>query len=285
MTARATIDLVLEYIDKTLHEPLTLADIAEAAGLSPYHVSRLFTATMGESAMSYVRRRRLAMAAVRLVKEPQTRLIDLAFESGFDSQEAFTRAFRRTLGMTPGEIKRRAGADHFEEEERMMTVLDLSDRLICEEGIRRRGAFRVAGPSGRFDQSSKAAIPALWDRLVPKLPLPGQVNGVTYGVCWGSNPEEGSFNYMAAAEIAAGAAAPAGFEVLDIPEQSYLVFKQALDGGNLHLQMSSAAMEIWSKRIAQSGLEPSSGPDFELYPEDFKGDAPSLVYYWIPVVV
>ena len=78
MTARQTIDRVLDFIDANLCEPLTLSDIAAAAGLSPYHMSRLFTVVMAESVMGYVRARRLEMAAARLMEKPDVRLIDLA---------------------------------------------------------------------------------------------------------------------------------------------------------------------------------------------------------------
>jgi AraC family transcriptional regulator len=285
MTGRNIIAETLGYIDTHLREPLSLGDIAAASGLSPFHFSRLFTAVMGESAISYVRRRRLAQAALRLVREPETRLIDLAFDCGFESQEAFTRAFRRTLGMTPGELKRRGGIDLIEEEERTMTRIELGNRLTLEPGTKKRDAFRVAGLSGRFDRTSKAAIPALWQRLVAHLPVAAQQgDSVAYGICWSANPQEGSFNYMAAVEIAGDASAPTGLEVMDIPAQTYLVFKHALDGGNLHRQMSSAAEEIWSRRLAQSGKRPSGGPDFEYYPADLKPDEPSTVYYWVPVV-
>ena len=280
----AAISSALAHIDEHLFEPLTVEDLAEVADLSPFHFSRLFTAIVGESVMSYVRRRRLAIAAMRLVKVPETRLIDLAFDCGFESQEAFTRAFRRTLGMTPGELKRRGGIDHFDEVEKHMTAIDLGGSLTLESGVSKRGAFRVAGLSGRFDHTSKAAIPALWDRLLPSLPLPGQFGWITYGLCWSANASEGAFNYMAAAEFEPGALGPQGLEVFDVPAQTYLVFKQAIEPGNLHLQMSSACDEIWSHRLAKSGYKPSGGPDFELYPAEFMPNKPGTLFYWIPVI-
>ena len=278
-----TISLALDFIDKHLFEPLTVEDLAGIAGLSPFHFSRLFTAIVGESVISYVRRRRLAVAAMRLVREPDTRLIDLALDCGFESQEAFTRAFRRTLGMTPGELKRRGGIDHFDEAEKHMTVIDLGNRLALEPGLTRRDAFRVAGLSGRFDRTSKAAIPALWDRLVPRLPLPGQVGWITYGLCWSASPGEGAFNYMAAAELEPDAPVPEGIEAFDVPAQTYLVFRHTTDAGNLHRQMSAACEEIWSSRLAKAGYKASGGPDFELYPGDFMSNKPGTLFYWIPV--
>src|SRR5258708_33409624 len=90
------------HIDARLFEPLTLADLADAAGLSAYHFTRQFGARFGDSPMAYVRARRLAAAADRLCGEGSPALIDLAFDWGFDSQEGFTRAFKRVFGLPPG---------------------------------------------------------------------------------------------------------------------------------------------------------------------------------------
>lgn len=72
-----TPDLVadtLAWIEGRLDERLTLARLADRAGLSPYHFSRLFTARMGLAPMAHVRARRLVRAARRLAAEPGLRL-------------------------------------------------------------------------------------------------------------------------------------------------------------------------------------------------------------------
>lgn len=146
---------------------------------------------------------------------------------------------------------------------------------------RRRPAFRVAGISGKFDEDNKAGIPALWPSLVKRLPLPGQTEGGTYGVMWGA-PD--GFHYMAAAAIAEDAAVPEGLEAKDIPAQSYLVFRQVLDGSDLHAQMQTAAREIWGHRLPNSGRKLAQGPDLEVYPPDFDANrAGSWIEWWIPV--
>src|SRR4051812_42530188 len=98
---------VLAYIEAHRFEPMTVTELASVAGFSPYHFSRLFTARFGESVMSYVRTCRLQAAALRLTGDSPPTLIDLAFECGFESQEAFTRAFRQRYGVPPGQFQRR----------------------------------------------------------------------------------------------------------------------------------------------------------------------------------
>jgi AraC family transcriptional regulator len=96
-------------VEESLFEPLTLTGLADAAGLSAYHFTRQFGARFGASPMAYVRARRLVAAADRLCGDASPTLIELAFDCGFDSQEGFTRAFKRAFGVPPGRY-RRAGA-------------------------------------------------------------------------------------------------------------------------------------------------------------------------------
>ena len=96
---------LVAWIEQQLDDPLTLERIALRAGLSPYHFSRLFTARMGRSVMAHVRGRRLVRGARRLCDEPDLKLVDLAFDCGFESQEAFTRAFKRVFGVSPGRFR------------------------------------------------------------------------------------------------------------------------------------------------------------------------------------
>jgi AraC family transcriptional regulator len=71
--------------------------------------------------------------------------------------------------------------------------------------------------------------------------------------------------------------------VKDIPEQSYLVFRQETDGTYLHAQMQAAAKEIWGERLPASGFKLANSPDLEAYPPDFEPGKPSYVEWWIPI--
>lgn len=186
--------------------------------------------------------------------------------------------------MTPGELRRRTRIESLRPSDgRLPTALQLERTLVLEPERKMRPAFRLVGLSGRFDRDSRAQIPLLWDRLVPRLPLAGQKGAVTYGACWSANTEEGSFNYMAAVEIEPGSELPDDVETLDVSAQTYAVFRQAIDASNLHAQMSAACDEIWGNRLTREGLKPSGGPDFEFYPEDFAPRRPGFLQYYVPV--
>jgi AraC family transcriptional regulator len=273
----------LAFIERRLFEPLTLGVVAEACGLSPFHFSRLFTAAYGQSVMAYVRARRLHVAAERLLFEPKLKLVELAFDCGFESQEAFTRAFARAFGVTPGRF-RRGGYLLNPGDRPMSETLDVARSLVQMGEAKQKPRFVAAGFGGRFGQSNRSGIPALWPKLTATLPLTGQVGRETYGLCWSQDPAEGSFNYLAGVQVAKDAAIPDGMERLEVPAQTYLTYRLTLTGADLHPQMVAAAMEIWGGRLAGAGFKPSGGPDFEFYPADFDPAKPGAwVEFWVPV--
>jgi AraC family transcriptional regulator len=92
---------VLGYIDIHLDERLDLETVAKVANFSSFHFHRLFTAWMGETLGDYTRRRRLEMAALRLVAQPRVQVLQVALSVGFGSTEAFGRAFKARFGSTP----------------------------------------------------------------------------------------------------------------------------------------------------------------------------------------
>ncbi|HEY4942232.1 MAG TPA: AraC family transcriptional regulator [Rhizomicrobium sp.] len=273
------------HIAARLFEPLSVASLAVAAGLSPYHFCRAFTARFGESPMSYVRSLRLAHAAQRLEAPNPPALTELAFDSGFESQEAFTRAFRRAYGAPPGQFKRDAKTIRIERERVMTAAANVKLDLVQQPEPVKRAAFAVAGASARFNDDTKNQIPLLWPKLIRHLPLAGQRGYHTYGVSWGGLASDGSFRYMAGVEVAPDATLPEGLELWPVPAQTYLVFRQTLDGGEIHPQMRAATEAIWSRILPNAPYKLANGPDFEDYAEDF---APlktgATVDYYVPIL-
>ena len=92
---------VLEYIDRGLDQQLELDSLARVANFSPFHFHRLFTAWFGETLGEYVRRRRLEVAAQRLIAQPRLPILQVALSVGFASTEAFARAFKTRFAATP----------------------------------------------------------------------------------------------------------------------------------------------------------------------------------------
>ncbi len=82
----------ISYIEKNIYEPITIHDIAREAQYSTYHFCRIFRSLVGDSPKEYLRKRRLTIAAERLVKE-ETSILDIALDFQFGSHAAFTRSF------------------------------------------------------------------------------------------------------------------------------------------------------------------------------------------------
>lgn len=96
-----------DYIERHIHEPITLHMLAQAAGYSPWHSARIFKELTGKTPFDYVRTLRLSRAAVQL-RDKDAKIIDVAFDFVFDSHEGFTRAFSKQFGMIPRRYQKNA---------------------------------------------------------------------------------------------------------------------------------------------------------------------------------
>ncbi len=96
---------VLVFIQKNLDEELSLEEYARVAHFSPYHFHRIFRGMVGEPLHEHIRRLRLERAATRL-KRTDWAVIEIALEAGYETHEAFTRAFRSLCGCSPSRYRR-----------------------------------------------------------------------------------------------------------------------------------------------------------------------------------
>jgi AraC family transcriptional regulator len=103
----ALVQRTIEFIAKHLDEVLDYDGVAREAGLSSFHFHRMFAGMVGETALELARRLRLERAAWRLANTRQS-VTGIAFDSGFESHEAFTRAFRLRYDTSPSGFRRRA---------------------------------------------------------------------------------------------------------------------------------------------------------------------------------
>src|SRR5690606_19808756 len=99
----------LEAIATHLDDALELEALAASAGLSPFHFHRVFRGMVGETPMELARRLRLERAAFQLVST-ELSVTQLAFAAGYETHEAFTRAFRAHYGLSPSDYRRRREA-------------------------------------------------------------------------------------------------------------------------------------------------------------------------------
>ncbi|NCB52884.1 MAG: AraC family transcriptional regulator [Clostridia bacterium] len=88
------------YIEAHIAEPITLSQLAKAAGYSQWHSEKIFTELIGKTPFDYIRSLRLSKAAL-ILREGQPKIIDVAFDFVFDSHEGFTKAFSKQFGLPP----------------------------------------------------------------------------------------------------------------------------------------------------------------------------------------
>ena len=157
----------IAWVEAHLFEPMTVKSIADHAGYSASRFSRGFTRLQGESVMSYVRARRLEVAMGRLLAEPGLRIFDLAFFSGFDSQEAFTRAFVRAFGHPPGRLRSLGPVQSV-----MRRKKSGAARAGVHERVEQVPELHLAGLVRRFTPAHPAGLPQTWQLfdLAARLP-------------------------------------------------------------------------------------------------------------------
>ena len=95
-----------DLADSRYRDPLTVADLAAAAHLSPAHFSRQFKAAFGEAPHEYLLTRRLERAA-SLLRNTDWSVTDVCLYVGAGSVGSFSTSFRRVYGLTPLAYRRR----------------------------------------------------------------------------------------------------------------------------------------------------------------------------------
>ncbi|BAE83393.1 AraC family transcriptional regulator [Desulfitobacterium hafniense] len=137
MNYRKEIEKCIEFIEDHIKEDITIEEIANQSGYSLYHFCRVFSLCKGISVMEYIRGRRLALAATELFKG--RKILDIAFDYGFETPSGFAKAFRKAYGYSPTQYMMRMPqyAD-------TKTTFEIG-AYIMKPVMVKRPAFKVAG--------------------------------------------------------------------------------------------------------------------------------------------
>lgn len=261
----------IDYVEANLKEKLSVHEIAQASSFSTYHFCRMFRILVGESVMEYVRKRRLSLAAEKLLKE-DVKLIDLAIESQFESQEAFTRAFKNLFQVTPGEYRKLVNPIrlYYRRKFDSQTYHHLKEGVTMEPKIITKPAFKVVGLLQNHDQDNVTQIPELWDSFVPRVAsIPNRKGSHYFGVCELVDLNNVNFDYIASVEVTENQTPPEGMVYREIPENLYAVFTHTNKTTDLHDPLQETLRYIWGTWIPKSDYAPVKAPDFELYDDRF----------------
>ena len=102
--APARLRKVVELMHAKAEDDLSLAEMADTAGLGVAHFLRAFRKSTGESPHQFVLRHRIERAK-ELLCAPEARVLDVALACGFKRQQHFARMFRRICGASPTEYR------------------------------------------------------------------------------------------------------------------------------------------------------------------------------------
>ncbi len=116
-----TVQKMIAWIEDNIQDNPTLTEMSRFVGYSEYYCSSKFREYTGVTFKEYVLKRKLALASCELL-ETNFRVIDIAMNYGFSSNESFTRAFVREYGCSPSRF--RALKPNVKYYERKQTIID-----------------------------------------------------------------------------------------------------------------------------------------------------------------
>jgi AraC family transcriptional regulator len=283
MDWQARMSRAIEYLERNLYGEADLEAAAREANCSVFHFYRMFEVITGVGPGEYLRRRRLSEAAMALSGGGAEKVIDLAMRFGYDSPDAFSRAFRREFGCLPTDA-RKAGARLHSYPPLSFSVVLKGDKAM-EYRIEKGPALRLCGISIEAtskDGSNLADVPAFWaaimrdgrwDALCAKADFARM--GVC-GVCRDFDMASGTFVYdIAIDEPESMEGMPALSATFEVPASTWGKFTSR---GPLRPAFQDTIKRVFGEWLPASDWEHAGSAEIEFYPKD--GGSPDSPDYW-----
>ncbi len=275
----------IDHIENHLDSELDVEEVARAGQSSKFHFQRMFHMLTGLTVAEYIRRRRMTLAAQELASS-KTRVLDIALKYGYESPEAFAKAFYKLQGFTPS-AARESGMKLKAYPKLTFHIAmtgdeDMNYKLVNKE------AYTVVGKSIRVttkDGQNLMDISQFWreshaNGLVMQL---DNLNHETesLGICMDFDETQESFTYMIAVRHTPNSV-PEGLEERTIPAATWAVFESI---GPMPDAIQKVWKRIFSEWFPATEYEHAEGPQLEVYPMTDASAADYRCEVWIPVVV
>ena len=256
-----TIELIENNLD---NKDLNICFLSNSIYISPFYLQRIFYSVTGKTVGSYIRERRLTEAGTDI--KNGYKVLDVAIKYGYESQESFTRAFKKFHGVNPGAAKKGI----------IVSCLPAINIKSLKEGeinmdikIEKENAFSIIVKTKQFnEETSFEDVPKFWDEYYQN----GYQNLVPpmLGICINNNNSI-KFEYGIGSLKEYCNAIPEGFKQINIPENLW---------GKIYTKgkMPIAIQNLWKEVIEwieNSEYEMADNYDFECYSE---GDSNSDDY-------
>ncbi|MEK0317689.1 AraC family transcriptional regulator [Cohnella sp. 56] len=269
----------MDYIEANLTDSISYDEIARKACCSTYHFQRMFPFITGVSLSEYIRRRRLTLAAFEL-QTTNAKVIDVAMKYGYDSPEAFARAFKNLHGIMPASARDRGVT--LKAYPRMSFHISIRGDVEMNYRVEQRGAFEMFGVYGLIDSDQKTAfseVPVFRQQCDEdgSVSLMNELLGrfgdtVLHAALYDHTRE--NFKYMVCYNLPKGLEIPELFTKLAVPASTWAIFPEP------QCELQRLWERIYSEWFPTSEYEQVEGPCFEMY----YGMAANVTSeIWIPV--
>lgn len=267
----------VDYMEANLKGEITLAEIASRSGYSVPHFHRIFTALTGHSAAAYLRKRRLSQAMVELMTARDD-ILTIALNYGFESHEAFTRAFRSAYGIPPS-IFRKQGTQALLFEKINIIAMKKEGVAIMTPNIVLKEPKSLIGIARQMTQGEnkrKGLIDQIQEEFkelaakIPGIEHPHLFYSVYDYLPEDIAKEEDDIAYTYWFCVESAALPPVGMEQKDIPRAKYAEFicnpaNGTLNGEKVGIPLYDYIDGVW---LPNSGLELAESPDYEVHDTD-----------------
>lgn len=264
---------IIELIEDNLdNQELNISFISNKVFVSPYYLQRIFYSLIGKTIGAYIRERRLTEAGTDI--KSGEKVADVAIKYGYESQESFTRAFKKFHGVNPGVAKKGVIIS-------CVPAINMNNlkkgEISMDIKIEKENAFSIIVITKQFnEETSFENVPKFWDEYYEA----GYQNAVPpmLGICI-NNTNDLEFEYGIGSLKEYCNKIPEGFKQINIPD--HLWGKFYTKG-----KMPTAIQKLWKEVInwiQNSKYEIASNYDFECYSE---GDSNSDDYVsgiWVPL--
>jgi AraC family transcriptional regulator len=286
MESLKQLNLAMNYIEANLEEEIDFQKAAQIACCSEYHFRRMFSFLSGMPLGEYIRRRRLAQAAMEL-SDSDRKIIDIALKYGYDSPDSFSRAFQTLHGVTPKEARKKGAV--------LKAVPPMTFQLTIQGGnemdyrIIEKGSFYIVGLGKRVSLQYNGVNPeiaAMWASLVEddikelkQLCDEEPAGFISATLNFAEGREEGTEidHYIG---VASGKPHSGKWQALPVPAATWAVFTSV---GKFPETLQNIWARIYSEWFAMSDYELCEGPEI-LWNENKDTESPNFhSEIWIPV--
>jgi AraC family transcriptional regulator len=266
-------------IERNLDRSLTLRQLADACGVSPFHLAHAFGGATGFSVMQYVRGRRLTEAAQLLASGNAPDIFNLALDAGYGSHEAFSRAFRAQFGTTAETVRKIQTVEHLA----MIKPIKIPEKTgfsLEPPQFVSSPPMLVVGIAERHSFGATQGIPGQWQRFMRHYAdIPDKAQPIPLGVS-ANMDDDGDFEYITAVEVSKALDLPKGFKQLRIPARHYAVFRHSGHVSTLAETYSA----IWNDWLPAHARNAADGPCLERHLKTFDPRTGlGGVEVWIPL--